>query len=273
MLGGIFSDVGSIFGGALDVAKIIAAVATGNTSAFTNAADKLVSTHAAGDLGKIMVGLPRTLVSDLAKSLLTSSAAKGGGGWGNVPILKNVSGAVALGQAMAASLGWTGPQWDALYALWTQESGWNPFAVNPTSGAYGIPQALPAVWGHPYPLGDAGPQIRWGLGYVENRYRTPVAAEAHELADHWYDQGGWLQPGMPGIPVNGLTRPEAVLTPEQSDALLAFARALPPGKSSGLAGPHTIVNVQQTYQGSIYPTAEQRAIMNRDLALAIGGGG
>ena len=50
---------------------------------------------------------------------------------------------VALGRHMAAEMGWTGYQWTALYRLWSAESGWRVTAANPTSSAYGIPQALP----------------------------------------------------------------------------------------------------------------------------------
>ena len=49
---------------------------------------------------------------------------------------------IALGQQMAASRGWTGAQWAALRTLWMHESGWRTNADNPTSSAYGIPQAL-----------------------------------------------------------------------------------------------------------------------------------
>jgi hypothetical protein len=132
----------------------------------------------------------------------------------------DASGAVALGRQMAAARGWTGAEWDALYALWQQESGWNPNAVNPDSGAYGIPQALPAAQGHPYALGDAQAQIAWGLNYIANRYGDPIAAENHEKADGWYahggslhvgsyDQGGLLQPGLT-LAYNGTGRPEHV---------------------------------------------------------------
>jgi hypothetical protein len=101
--------------------------------------------------------------------------------------------AVALGRNMAAARGWTGPQFDCLDALWERESGWNPDAVEtaymgpgtPTY-AYGIPQANPADFGHPYPLGAARPQIRWGLAYLARRYQTPCAAWAHEETDGWY---------------------------------------------------------------------------------------
>jgi hypothetical protein len=91
-------------------------------------------------------------------------------------------------KAYAASLVSAG-QMSCLDALWTQESGWDPSAVNPSSGAYGIPQANPAYtggeWGA-YSASDPNAQVRWGLAYIQQRYGSPCAAEQHERADGWY---------------------------------------------------------------------------------------
>lgn len=73
-----------------------------------------------------------------------------------------------------------------LAQLWDRESGWDPYAVNPGSGAYGIPQALPSVHGHPYALGDWKAQIRWGRRYILRRYGDPCTALAHENENGWY---------------------------------------------------------------------------------------
>ena len=100
----------------------------------------------------------------------------------------------ATGKLLAASFGWnTGQQWDDLVKLWDQESGWNNTAENPTSHAYGIPQALPytkmpqPAW-PPSAGGKADPtaQITWGLAYIKQRYGSPSAAWAHEQANNWY---------------------------------------------------------------------------------------
>jgi SLT domain-containing protein len=90
--------------------------------------------------------------------------------------------------------GWSQSQMGSLVPLWNQESGWSANAVNPSSGAYGIPQALPSVWGHPYALGDYKNQVIWGLNYIRSRYGSPAAAEAHELSAGWYGSG--LQGGI-----------------------------------------------------------------------------
>ena len=80
-------------------------------------------------------------------------------------------------------------QFSCLDPLWNQESGWTGVASNPTSGAYGIPQALPGskmASAGPDWQSDAATQIRWGLGYIQSTYGSPYAAWAHEQADGWY---------------------------------------------------------------------------------------
>ncbi len=93
-------------------------------------------------------------------------------------------------ESMLASYGWsTSTQWPCLYDLWEQESGWNVYAENATSGAYGIPQALPgdkmASAGADWET-DATTQITWGLGYISSVYGTPCAAWANEEAYGYY---------------------------------------------------------------------------------------
>jgi hypothetical protein len=97
---------------------------------------------------------------------------------------------MAIGRVLASAYGWgSGAQWDALVALWNQESGWNNRARNPGSGAYGIPQALPPTklpaLGRP-PVSSATVQIGWGLNYIKQRYTDPITAEEHEKANSWY---------------------------------------------------------------------------------------
>ena len=94
-----------------------------------------------------------------------------------------------IGQQMAAARGWTGSEWTCLESLWERESGWNHQAANPSSGAYGIPQALPGS-----KMGSAGSdwatnpatQIEWGLGYIADRYGTPCGAWGHSESVGWY---------------------------------------------------------------------------------------
>jgi hypothetical protein len=87
--------------------------------------------------------------------------------------------------------GFSTGQMRSLVQLWNGESGWNTAATNPDSGAYGIPQALPAS-----KLASAGAnwrysaetQIRWGLAYIRDSYGTPDNAwyTWSSRYPHWY---------------------------------------------------------------------------------------
>jgi hypothetical protein len=95
----------------------------------------------------------------------------------------------AAARRMLARTGLDAGEWTCLYDLWNRESRWNPTAQNTSSGAYGIPQALPgkkmatvaADW-------QTNPvtQIAWGLSYITGRYATPCHAWAHSNATGWY---------------------------------------------------------------------------------------
>jgi hypothetical protein len=80
-------------------------------------------------------------------------------------------------------------QWTCLYDLWQQESGWNVYADNPSSGAYGIPQSLPgdkmAMFGSDWET-DPTTQIKWGLYYIKTTYGTPCAAWQNEVDYGYY---------------------------------------------------------------------------------------
>ena len=94
-----------------------------------------------------------------------------------------------IAMAMLPGFGWSSSEFGCLNDLWDRESGWNPYAANPTSGAYGIPQALPgakmASAGADWQT-DPATQIRWGLGYIQATYGSPCAAWAHETSAGWY---------------------------------------------------------------------------------------
>jgi hypothetical protein len=81
---------------------------------------------------------------------------------------------------------WSHRQYTCLKKLWSRESGWRVKADNPSSSAYGIPQALP---GHKMGKGwksSAKTQIRWGLRYIDKRYDTPCAADRFQRSHGWY---------------------------------------------------------------------------------------
>jgi hypothetical protein len=94
-----------------------------------------------------------------------------------------------IARALLAEFGFAPDQFECLDSLYTRESNWNVYADNPTSSAYGIPQALPGS-----KMASAGAdwatnpvtQIRWGLGYIEDRYGSPCGAWAHSESNGWY---------------------------------------------------------------------------------------
>ena len=98
-------------------------------------------------------------------------------------------GAKATAYAMLQARGMGDDQYSCLVSLWNKESGWNYQAMNRSSGAFGIPQALPgskmssagADW-----QTNAATQISWGLGYISSRYGDPCGAWAKSQSSGWY---------------------------------------------------------------------------------------
>ena len=100
-----------------------------------------------------------------------------------------VAQAQAYAAGAAAQRGWTGNDWDCLVKLWTRESSWLWYAENASSGAYGIPQSLPAdkmaAFGANY-RDDAAVQIDWGLWYIAQAYGSPSKAWQNSEQVGWY---------------------------------------------------------------------------------------
>jgi hypothetical protein len=95
----------------------------------------------------------------------------------------------AVGCALMLDAGFKIDQFPCLDSLFKRESGWNQLASNSSSGAYGIPQALPgskmAKFGADWKTNPV-PQIKWGLDYIEGRYSTPCGAWSHSQSTGWY---------------------------------------------------------------------------------------
>jgi hypothetical protein len=96
----------------------------------------------------------------------------------------------AYAETLAQSkYGWNAQQFQYLDAVWTDESGWNYRALNSMSGAYGIPQALPAT-----KMATAGSdwetnpttQVNWGEAYIASRYQDPENAWNSEVTRGFY---------------------------------------------------------------------------------------
>jgi hypothetical protein len=118
------------------------------------------------------------------------------------------SGGQAALQQAAALYGWgSGAQWQALSNVEMAEAGFNPNATNPSSGAYGLAQALghgngaatqgsvtneyggfglSSAQAQAANSGDAGAQALWMVGYIAATYGTPEQAWSHEQEFHWY---------------------------------------------------------------------------------------
>jgi TP901 family phage tail tape measure protein len=137
-----------------------------------------------------------------------------------------------LGKRLLLSAGFGKEQWPALKALWEGESNWRTAARNPSSGAYGIPQALPAG-----KMASAGAdwrtnpatQIRWGLGYIKSVYGTPGGAYSkwNARSPHWYESGtmgskaGWAMVGENGPELRNLGGGTKIANNRQSSNIIA----------------------------------------------------
>ncbi|MCY4727062.1 lytic transglycosylase domain-containing protein [Nocardioides sp. STR2] len=92
-----------------------------------------------------------------------------------------------IARALLPEYGFSSDQFSCLDALYVSESDWRIDADNPTSSAYGIPQALTQL--HDLPadyMTSAESQIRWGLEYIQDSYGTPCSAWSFKQGNGWY---------------------------------------------------------------------------------------
>ena len=124
-----------------------------------------------------------------ADQATAAAAAAAAAEAGAVPTTYSGEDPRSLAKPLVAAQGWSDSEYQCLVLLWNRESQWNPYAENSSSGAYGIPQALPGS-----KMASAGAdwrtnpitQINWGIGYIKGRYGTPCSAWAHSKAAGWY---------------------------------------------------------------------------------------
>ena len=140
-------------------------------------------------------GLSRSFTRGKLAQDPAKAAALGDAGDKDTSVLSRTESLAATGDpktiasALLGSYGWDSSQFGCLVNLWNKESGWNPRAVNASSGAYGIPQSLPGS-----KMASAGSdwqtnpetQIKWGLGYIQDSYGSPCGAWAHSESYGWY---------------------------------------------------------------------------------------
>lgn len=224
-----------------EAASLIADLASGGGAVLGKLLSKFIGTSATGELGQMMTGIPRTLIGDLIGSQSLGTAVKqlqsaiSAATSAASSLNTSIGGGAGANAALARQMypGWsTGNLWAAWNSVAMAESGWNRFAMNPSSGAYGIPQALPftkmpkIAW--PASAGgssNAGAQIKWMHDYIAAVYSTPVQAWAHEQAYRWYGSGG-IGGGMAMVGEHGrelvrLPHGSTVYPHGQSESMLA----------------------------------------------------
>jgi hypothetical protein len=92
-----------------------------------------------------------------------------------------------IARALLPLFGFSSDQFSCLDSLYMSESGWRVDADNPSSSAYGIPQALTQL--HDLPadyMTSAEAQIRWGLEYIQGTYGSPCSAWSFKSGHGWY---------------------------------------------------------------------------------------
>ncbi len=92
-----------------------------------------------------------------------------------------------IGLALLPEYGFSVDEFSCLDSLYVSESNWRVDADNPTSSAYGIPQALTSM--HDLPADyytSAEAQIRWGLEYIQDAYGSPCSAWSFKQSNGWY---------------------------------------------------------------------------------------
>lgn len=174
------------------------------TNAVTGLANKIPGSGMLTDIAKKMPGYIIDKVAGAGKSLASKIKAVFTGD--GAPISEVQRLAASMGQA---NYGWGADQFSALKKLWEGESGWRYNALNKSSGAYGIPQSLPAdkmaSAGRDWRTNPAT-QIRWGEKYISQVYGNPLNALSKwtQRSPHWYEKGvrhaagGWAMVGENG---------------------------------------------------------------------------
>jgi hypothetical protein len=114
----------------------------------------------------------------------TSTSTTSSGSSSNLGIGDSPTQAKALAESIVPS-----GEFACFANIISRESSWNIYATNPSSGAYGLGQALPG-----YKMASMGSewrnsaliQIKWALSYMTGRYGSPCAAWTFWQAHDWY---------------------------------------------------------------------------------------
>jgi hypothetical protein len=206
--------------------------AAGGVVGAYNGALKGLQPWAAANQAATVALITSSVASAMARQFAAVAAAApsfGGPGSGAL------GGDAAANRALARSMfPWPASQWPSFDYLEMREAGYNRFARNPSSGAYGIPQALPEsklpFAGQSGGGSHAGAQLSWMFGYIGQRYGTPFNAALHERFNNWYGNG------LDGV----FSRPTVIGVGERGPE---HVRVTPLTSGRGGAGGTVIVNV------------------------------
>jgi len=216
--------------------KILAALATGNVTALTNAIKGMIPGGvggAIGDLAGLLTAIPRKLVSEAVHKLIGIARAAFGSpftghyGAGVAQWRGDVLRALAM-EGLPLNLASR-----VLYQMQT-ESGGNPNAINLTDSnaamgdpSRGLLQTIMSTFrafhwpGTSWNIYDPLANIAAAINYAVHRYGPSLMSGGMGMGSgHGYDDGGWLVG-----PLNRTRKPEAVLNPGQSAAFLNLAEA------------------------------------------------
>lgn len=169
-----------------------AETAAANAAAAKKAAEKAAATAAATKAAAAKAAAEKAAAKAAAEKAAAEKAAKAAAAKAKAAkpaALNDPAGAQAYAASQLASYGWAPDQMQCLQTLWTKESDWKTTATNPSSGAYGIVQSLPAE-----KMASAGAdyrtnyrtQINWGLNYIQERYQSPCGALNFHYDNNWY---------------------------------------------------------------------------------------
>ena len=158
--------------------------------AMNNAAETLTVASKPAQANPTQLLAAQQAANEAASNASSDSGSETGTGITGTPPPADPSEAMVIAKEELVDNGFSvSAQWTCLYDLWQQESGWNVYADNTASGAYGIPQSLPgdkmAMFGSDWETNPTT-QIKWGLYYIKTTYGTPCAAWQNEVDYGYY---------------------------------------------------------------------------------------
>ncbi|QNP70475.1 transglycosylase SLT domain-containing protein [Streptomyces roseirectus] len=132
------------------------------------------------------IAIAKKEAAEEAAKAKAEAEAKAKAAKGDFPVQSSYS--ISEIQSMARQMV-AGGQWQCFSNIVDHESSWNYRAVNASSGAYGLFQALPGSkmssvasdW-----QTNPATQIKWGLNYMNERYGSPCDAWSFWQANNWY---------------------------------------------------------------------------------------